>query len=175
MANAGYRKKQGPQGPPGDSVRGLPGPKGDQGIQGERGPQGSTGYTGPQGPPGPTAQEIGETCYAVEIQTNVFAYQTIFTFPTGFDSTHQIKAELVARKADGTEHASFKRTGLVWNEASVVSLYRIPHSDHTLKTTVQFDVRYLISGTDVNIQVRSPNADTAYWRGRVCVISVSTV
>jgi hypothetical protein len=82
---------------------------------------------------------------------------------------------LVSRKADGTEHASFKRTALFWNEASILTAEGIPHSDHTLKTNLQFDVRYLISGTDILTQVRSPNADTAYWRGRVCVISVSTI
>ena len=149
--------------------------RGQKGDKGDRGPQGSTGLTGPQGPQGIPGEGIGEVCEAVELVTNSAAYQTIYSFPTGLNSTHQIKAEIVGRKADGSEHCSFKRTALAWNESAVATLFKIPHSDHTLETNNQFDVRYVISGTSVNIQVRATNSDTHNWKGRVCTLSVSTV
>jgi hypothetical protein len=187
VANSGYRKKEGPQGPPGESIVGPIGPKGDKGDRGERGPQGSTGFTGPQGPngpqgpigpigpQGPAGDSIAEVCELLELQTNSSAYQTIKTVPVTLDSSLRIVVELVHRKADGSKHAAFKRTVLFWNESGSLSNWGNPHTDHTMKTDDQLDLRFVSSGTNVNIQVRSFNADTAYWRGRCCTLELTTV
>lgn len=188
MANAGKREKlgpPGPEGPKGDT--GKPGPKGDKGDIGERGPQGSTGRTGPsgpqgiqgpigpEGPQGPPGDQIAEFCEEITLETNADTYQTIHTILLNDDRATRLTCDLVSRKADGSQHASFKRTGLFWKESGVPGQWPNTHTDQTLKTSADFDVRFVLSGSSVNIQVRSPDADTAYWRGRACVLEVSTV
>jgi len=116
-----------------------------------------------------------EVCSLVELATSSASFETIHSVVVPTDKTYRIRLHVVSRKADGTAHATFQRTGLYWNEAGTLSTLNALHSDLTLKTNNLFDVRYQTSGTTVNIQVRSINSDTGYWRGQVCLLEVSTV
>jgi len=116
-----------------------------------------------------------EVCSLVELATSSASFETIHSVVVPTDKTYRIRLHVVSRKADGTAHATFQRTGLYWNESGTLSTLNALHSDLTLKTNNLFDVRYQTSGTTVNIQVRSINSDTGYWMGQVCLLEVSTV
>jgi len=136
---------------------------------------GVPGPQGPQGPIGPVGSTIAEVCELLELETNSSAYTTIKSIPSTNNSALRVRVELVHRKADNAHRASFQRTALYWNSGGTLTLEKQPHSDHTLSSDKQIDLRFQISGGDILVQVRAFNSDTAYWRGRCCTLELTTV
>jgi hypothetical protein len=171
MAFSGPRNRVGPKGPKGPP--GEQGPRGPKGAPGINGLNGTNGATGPQGPPG--SGSVGETCYAIDLTTSDTAYNTIYTYPISSGMASRVMFEVVARRADGAAHSLFERKGLFYNESGTATTDKLWHNTTTIKSNALFDVRYIFSTSNVLIQVKAASADTTYWKGRICVLELTTI
>jgi hypothetical protein len=96
------------------------------------------------------------------------------TIPLNF--ARKYKFEIIARKDDGTGHSYFERTQLFENETgTVVSPKNHWHDSVTLRENLNDDVRYLIIGNVVRVQVKAATSDITYWKAHVNGMSLNTI
>jgi hypothetical protein len=87
----------------------------------------------------------------------------------------KIGIKIVGRKADGTHHCLFERIGLFYNETGSTIAQRFWESTTTIKSDNNINVRYTLSGSTIQIQVKSLNADTFYWKGQIFQLPLNTL
>ena len=115
-----------------------------------------------------------ERATPVSLTTNSNVFETIFSYNMPLNQAEKIGVKIVGRKDDGTEHCLFERVGLFYNETGTVVPQRFWHTTTTLKSQNGFDIQYQISGSTINIQVKSFNTDTFYWKGDIYQIALNT-
>jgi hypothetical protein len=117
-----------------------------------------------------------EVCYPVSLTTLAAGYQTIFTYSPADLTVARLSANLIARRDDGTAHALFDRVGEFHREGASVAVDALNwHMPTTVRSSVNLDVKYVLSGASVLVQVKPESADKCYWKGQVCLIELSTL
>lgn len=113
--------------------------------------------------------------YPIELITTSSVYETLWAYSMPVSQAEKIAIKVVGRKADGTEHSYFERVGLFHNESGTILAQRLWQSTVTLKSNSSLDIRYSLSGSTIQIQVKSLNSDTYYWKGQVYQLPINTL
>jgi hypothetical protein len=116
-----------------------------------------------------------ELSYPIQLVTNTNVYQTIWAYSMPISQAEKIGIKIIGRKADGSEHCLFERIGLFYNESGTTIAQRFWETITTLKSNANIDVRYVLSGSTIQIQVKSLNSDTFYWKGQVFQMPINTI
>lgn len=121
------------------------------------------------------AANANEITTPIELTTNSAVFETIWSHAIPINTAEKIGVKIVGRKADGSEHCLFERIGLFHNESGTATAQRLWQSQVTLKSDTTLDIRYQLVGGTINVQVKSLNADTFYWKGQVFQIALDTL
>lgn len=116
-----------------------------------------------------------ELSYPIQLITNSNVFETLWAYSMPISRAEKIGIRVVGRKADGSEHCLFERVGLFHNESGTTLAQRLWHSTTTIKSAANLDIRYQLSGSTIQIQVKSLNADTFYWKGQIFQIPLNTL
>jgi len=118
---------------------------------------------------------FGQINTPVELITNSASFETLWAYNMPLENTEKISVQVVGKKADGTERSYFERVGLFYNETGTTEAQRFWETNSTFKTNNDIDIRYLIIGPVLQIQVKSLNADTYYWKGNIFQTILNTL
>lgn len=116
-----------------------------------------------------------ELSYPIQLITNSSVFETLWAYSMPVSRAEKIGIRVVGRKADGTEHCLFERVGLFHNETGTTVAQRLWHTTTTIKSDANLDIRYQLSGSTIQIQVKSLNADTFYWKGQIYQLPLNTL
>jgi hypothetical protein len=117
----------------------------------------------------PGYSKSGLQLETISFTSNNDSYQTIYSVQIHDPSTCKLKIELHARQNDGLQRASFTRTGVFYRNNSNVQAQEFWQSDFTYKTNNSFNIRYILTGNEVEVQVKTPNNTVTYWTGHATV------
>jgi hypothetical protein len=116
-----------------------------------------------------------ELSYPIQLITNSSSYQTMWAYSMPLGQVEKIGIKVVGRKADGSHHCLFERNGLFYNETGSTIAQRLWESTTTIKSNDNIDLRYVLTGNVIQIQVKSLNADTFYWKGQIFQMPLNTI
>lgn len=111
----------------------------------------------------------------VELTTNSASFETLWLYDIPLNHSVKIMVKVVGRKADGTERSYFERIGLYYNETGNAQIIKQWQTSSTFKTDNAIDIRYLLIGSVLQIQVKSLNTDTYFWKGQIYQINLNTL
>lgn len=90
-------------------------------------------------------------------------------------SVVRVKFTVTARQSDGSQRASFTRSGLFYKEGGNVLVEGHDWaSDFTVKSVNGFDIGYTLGTTDITFQVQNANSIDTYWSGHVEIESIGS-
>lgn len=108
------------------------------------------------------------------LSTNSTSAQSAFSIPIAQNTVVKVEFTAIARQANGTGRAVFKRTGIFYREGSNVQIQRFWQTDITEKSDSNFNVTYSLGVGDLGLNVKSAVGTETYWTGHVKIEAVGT-
>lgn len=110
--------------------------------------------------------------YYLETQTTTPSIAYAVTIPQA--SVFRVEFRALGRVSDGTDRASFVRSGVFYRESSnVLALSPTWQADETLKSNPAFNISYNLGVSLLNLMVTAPSPTLTQWTGRVTVESLN--
>lgn len=108
------------------------------------------------------------------LKTESSTPQNIIVIPIADLSSVRVEFTVSCRYADGTNRASFKRSGLFYRESSNVQIEDKWQSDHTVRSNPGINVSYVLGVNTLTIRVKSHNSDPVFWTGHVKIEALAS-
>lgn len=108
------------------------------------------------------------------LETNAAEFTPAVVIPVNDFSVIYFEFHAVARAADGTSRAGFRRSGVVYREGGAVILQNASwHTEFTSKSLPAYNVGYTEGASTFTLNVLPPTANSIRWSGLILVHGVS--
>jgi hypothetical protein len=107
------------------------------------------------------------------VMTSDATYTTIATVPIAASTSVLIDVKVSGFRTNGTDQGYYIRRGGFVNRGGTVTQQGGTQSDFTRESVGNYDTRFLISGTDVLIQVRGQTAHDVEWTSKHMTVEAS--